>query len=722
MKNTHLKVMVAALLCAVTLTNPALSQDSAGDLYDLSLEDLMNIEIVSASKKSESVFEAPLSSYTLSKDEILQSGATSIPDALRLIPNVIVREQANGVYDVHLRGMDNIPGKTEGVFQPNTTTLVMIDNRPVFNPNMGGTYWEALPIDLNDIERIEVVNGPSAPLFGPNAVAGVINLITKKNKSKGINTSANVQYGNFNTLIGGVRAGYKASKFDIGVSANLESRERTTGEYYQYTGDQFVGSVSELRNSRNEAVVNQDVAFPQPERALQRTGANLFGNYSINESISVGVQAGIQNSDIQKMYFNNGYTPFSFSTSNSQYINLFADVEGVNIRYSRQNTYNDINSVSPGIPFKSDILSSELFVDYTWNIGSKLSIQPGFNVQNVTIDADHYVEEGQTNVLGSKRELQTIAGSLRLDYKITDNWRIISAARLDKFTHPDKAYLSYQFASTYKLNENNLIRAVVARSNSGSFVGPTYLDVEIVYPVPNTPFNGINRFAGNENLALYTQDLFEIGYRTKINSRIELNVEAFRQIGNNFYSLVAKPIPPQFLAPASDIVEIENLPIEAVQTGVTVSANVVSKKGFQFKPFFTYQSTMARNFPSGLNHPDLNPTENIEITSDEKHNSTPSFFGGAYLNFKLGKWNLNMNPYFMSAYQIYNVNDIRNETNIGKIDNLLLLNARASYQVTNNLSLYVNGRNISNNTSRQFYGTDTMGAMVLGGLNLRIGN
>ncbi|MGF1638209.1 MAG: TonB-dependent receptor plug domain-containing protein [Cyclobacteriaceae bacterium] len=720
MKNTHLKMMVAALLCAVTLTNPALSQDSAKDLFDLSLEELMNMDIVSASKKSESVFEAPLSSYTLGKDEILQSGATSIPEALRLIPNVIVREQANGVYDIDLRGRDNIPGKTEGVLQPNTVTLVMIDNRPVFNPNMGGTYWEALPIDLNDIERIEVVNGPSAPLFGPNAVAGVINLITKKNKTQGVNTSANVQYGNFNTLIGGVRAGYKASKFDVGMSANIESRERTTEEYYQYTGDQFVSNVSELRDSRGRALNNQNVNFPRPERSLYRKGANLFGNYSVTESINVGVQAGVQNSEIQKMYFTNAFTPFSFSSSNSKYINFLAEVEGINIRYSHQNSIDGLNSVTPGRQSKYETNTSELFVDYTWNIGTKLSLQPGFNVQNVNIDTQGELPEGEVNELGGRRALQTIAGSLRLDYKIMENWRVISAARVDKFTHPDKAYLSYQFASTYKLNEKNLIRAVVARSNSSSFVGPTYLDVEVVFPT-GTPMNAINKVAGNENLALYTQDLFEIGYRTKINSRIELNVEAFRQIGNNFYSLIDKPIPNEFMAQASRIIEIENLPLESVQSGVTFSANVVTKKGFHFKPFFTYQRTMARNLPTGLFHPDFNPDQNIEITTDEVHGSTPSFFGGAYLNFKLGKWNLNMNPYFMSTYQIFNINDTRNDTNIGKIDNLLLLNARVSYQVTNNLNLYVNGRNISNNTSRQYYGTDALGAMVLGGLNLRLG-
>ena len=78
------------------------------DLYELSLEELLNIPINSASKKDETLFDAPLSSYTITRADIDKSGATSIMEALRLAPGVIVREQTNGVYDIHIRGLDNI--------------------------------------------------------------------------------------------------------------------------------------------------------------------------------------------------------------------------------------------------------------------------------------------------------------------------------------------------------------------------------------------------------------------------------------------------------------------------------------------------------------------------------------------------------------------------------------------------------------------------------------
>ena len=78
------------------------------DLYELSLEELLNIPINSASKKDETLFDAPLSSYTITRSDIDKSGVTSIMEALRLAPGVIVREQTNGVYDIHIRGLDNI--------------------------------------------------------------------------------------------------------------------------------------------------------------------------------------------------------------------------------------------------------------------------------------------------------------------------------------------------------------------------------------------------------------------------------------------------------------------------------------------------------------------------------------------------------------------------------------------------------------------------------------
>jgi hypothetical protein len=148
----------ALIACCVQVMSMQLysqKKDSVSSLLQLSIESLMNIPIYSASKAPESTFEAPLSSSVVTKEQIKRTGCTSIMEALRLIPGIIVREQTNGNYDIHLRGLDNIPPNSSLIFFTGSTTLVMIDNYPVYNYLHGGTFWETLPIDINDVEKIE---------------------------------------------------------------------------------------------------------------------------------------------------------------------------------------------------------------------------------------------------------------------------------------------------------------------------------------------------------------------------------------------------------------------------------------------------------------------------------------------------------------------------------------------------------------------------------------
>src|SRR5687768_13877528 len=142
------KSTLLVLLMIITLASKAQidSAQEAANLAEMSLEDLMEIPIYSVSRFEESPFDAPLSSSVLTREEILKAGCTSIPEAMRLIPGMIVREQTNGTYDIHIRGLDNVPPNLGMYFFTNSTTLVMIDNRPVYNYLHGGTFWETLPI------------------------------------------------------------------------------------------------------------------------------------------------------------------------------------------------------------------------------------------------------------------------------------------------------------------------------------------------------------------------------------------------------------------------------------------------------------------------------------------------------------------------------------------------------------------------------------------------
>jgi iron complex outermembrane receptor protein len=234
---------ISIALLAIALSYPCsklLAQQKPAateELMNLSLAELMDIQVVSASKKSENLFDAPLSASVLSREEIQKAGATSIMEALRLMPGLIVRQETNGNYNVYIRGLDNVPPNSQLVYAANTTTLVMIDNRPVYNYLQGGTFWESLPIDLNDVERIEVVRGASATMYGPNAVSGVINLITHKPTKQGVNATANAQYGSLNTALANASIGYQFNdKFTATVSGNYQGRGREVSYYHPQTG------------------------------------------------------------------------------------------------------------------------------------------------------------------------------------------------------------------------------------------------------------------------------------------------------------------------------------------------------------------------------------------------------------------------------------------------------------------------------------------------------
>ncbi len=722
--NTFLSRSVA-LMVILMWGHLAIAQNAEDDIYDMSLEELMDIEIVSASKKAETLFEAPLASYTITRDEIRNAGSLSIPEALKLCPGVIVREHTNGAYEVHLRGLDNMVRYDKGGEHFNKITLVMVDNRPVFNHINGMIFWEALPVSINDVERVEIVKGPSSPLFGPNAVAGVINIITLQPEKEGLSTAGNMQYGNFNSLVGGINAGFNKKGFSFMASGNIDHRDRSDNQYFQYSqvvpGENvFVNSPADLRNiimtpfgPFNDSIDNVDKVYENPAMAIRKQGINGFAKYEFNEQLSIQLQGGYQNAEVQNYFFDNEFTPLAISEYKSTYLNSVIDWHDLKVRYSHTAGHDNMQKYDVGGTSAAyDYRVNELFIDYTWNIRDKLLIQPAFNLQNA--------------LYGIYEPLNTTAGALRLDYAPLERLRLIAATRLDHFSNPGDTYLSYQFASTLQLNEQNLIRGVVSRSTSGAFIAPVLLDIFVEFDSPFGPLapKGLVNLQGNQNLELFTLDLIEVGYRARLANNIDINVELFRQKGTNFYakitkSLPAAPQPPFVYDPLlSQNTEYQNLPLVAIQNGISISANWVVGNDFQLKPFVTYQKTMAESMPSGLNEPDYDDVNNIVNTHNAEHKSTPNWFGGLYLNWSpSNRFNINVNPYFMSGQTIYQFNDQVNNTDIGSIDANVMVNAKVSFAVVDGLNIFANIRNLSTSQNRQYYGTDVIKPLVLGGID-----
>src|SRR6266852_1746548 len=165
-----------ALVLSVLLASAAAPAFSAepprsGDIADLSIEELGNIQITSVSKHAERLADAAASIFVITGEDIRRSGATRLPEALRLAPNLEVARASASSYAISARGFNNtIDNKL----------LVLIDGRTVYTPLFSGVFWDAQDVMLEDVERIEVISGPGATLWGANAVNGVINVITRR--------------------------------------------------------------------------------------------------------------------------------------------------------------------------------------------------------------------------------------------------------------------------------------------------------------------------------------------------------------------------------------------------------------------------------------------------------------------------------------------------------------------------------------------------------------
>ena len=140
------------------------------DIAELSLEELSGLEVTSVSRRGEPLGAAPASIYVITADAIRRSGVTSLPEALRLAPNLQVARIDATQYAISARGFNNAIGNK---------LLVLIDGRTVYTPFFSGVFWDQQDVLLDDVERIEVISGPGATLWGANAVNGVINILTR---------------------------------------------------------------------------------------------------------------------------------------------------------------------------------------------------------------------------------------------------------------------------------------------------------------------------------------------------------------------------------------------------------------------------------------------------------------------------------------------------------------------------------------------------------------
>jgi iron complex outermembrane receptor protein len=168
-----LRVRIAGFILAfgmAMISGPGAAQEKRPDLAEMSLEDLMNLEVTLATRKASRLSETAAAISVISNDEIRRSGVIGIPDALRLATGMEVARLDANKWAVSARGFNSVYANK---------MLVLMDGRSLFSPMFSGVFWESQDVMLEDVDRIEVIRGPGATLWGASAVNGIVNILSK---------------------------------------------------------------------------------------------------------------------------------------------------------------------------------------------------------------------------------------------------------------------------------------------------------------------------------------------------------------------------------------------------------------------------------------------------------------------------------------------------------------------------------------------------------------
>ena len=289
--NTLIKLNIPSLVILFCLGNLA-SAEEQNEALGLSVEELLNTKVTSVAKKAQSLNDAAAAAFVISNEDIKRAGVTNIPDALRLAPGLDVARIDSNKWAVSSRGFNS---------RFANKLLVLIDGRSAYTRTFSGVYWENQDVMMEDVDRIEVIRGPGATLWGANAVNGVINIITKhssKTQGGSLNVGGGTQERDFASFRYGTKLGEDTTARAYVKGFNRASNTHVSGDNANDSWDEVQGGFrldSQLNTQDTLKFqgdiyhnnINQASVFPQitppfvlaQKNKLDTYGGNILGRY-----------------------------------------------------------------------------------------------------------------------------------------------------------------------------------------------------------------------------------------------------------------------------------------------------------------------------------------------------------------------------------------------------------------------------------------------------------
>ena len=463
---TAARYLAGGMLLAPCLAFGITNEETV-DLSHMSIDDLANIEISSVSKKKESLSAAAAAVFVITQEDIRRSGYTSVPEVLRLAPNLQVARIDASQYAITARG-----------FNENTTNklLVLIDGRTVYTPLFSGVFWDVQDVMLQDIERIEVISGPGGALWGSNAVNGVINIITRSaHATQGTLLNAGVgteerggaaRYGgklNDNTAFRVYAKGFERDGTERANGTDAHDRWHKQQAGFRLdsddAGDKFTLQ-GDLYDGESDQRVGSDKTF---------SGMNLLGrwNHALGGDDSLQVQT-------------------YFDRTRRDYPGLFRE--------------------------QLDTYDLDIQHRFRWRQGHDIVWGGGYRVMEDSVE-----NSASLAFLPTQRSLKLANLFGQDSIALADALKLTLGIKLEHNSYTGtETQPSARLA--WKLDEKSLVWSSVSRAVRT----PSRIDAEFFVPA-NAPF----RLIGNEDFESEELIAYEVGYRADPTAKLSFSVSAF---------------------------------------------------------------------------------------------------------------------------------------------------------------------------------------------------
>lgn len=451
----------------------------------------MNISVTSVSRKEQPLSKAGAAIFVITQDEIHRSGATNIPDVLRMAPGVNVAQIDANTWAVSIRGFNS---------RFSDKILVLIDGRSIYSPAFSGVYWDEINVPLEDIERIEVIRGPGGTVWGANAVNGVINIITFSSKATQgglIVAEAGSQQSGGLAQYGG-KAGAAGTYRAFGSYSNIDSSVDPGGGAAADGWHDFHGGFrADFQVSPQDTVMIQGDLFQSAEGQTLTTvlSDQLPAVATFNDPVTVG------SGDFQARW---------------SHVLVNGSELSVNVYYNRANRL-DEGLIEDSNSFDFDLqhhIALNSRNDVVWGLGYRVTndkLTSGYGIM--------WFPPNRTAALYSTFVQDEIALA-----------KTISLTVGTKLEH--NAYTGFEYEPSAQFVWTPSSRQTIWLSASQAIRQPARQDTDIqldeaIIPLQAGAF-GVLQFNGNKEIQPEQLRDYEIGYRTQLTKRFSLSLAAFR--------------------------------------------------------------------------------------------------------------------------------------------------------------------------------------------------